>query len=136
MLELGGGGSDFVVVDPADRDAGYREVVLGEDTWWDDADAALFLEWSRDVSEVMCKPVIMWQIPLGNMSLDNTPNHYRDNRVDWFFANMDAVAASHTVALLFGAGEGTQTTPETDGGNLVAKTTAYRATGGGVSICP
>ena len=77
----------------------------------------------------------MWQIPLGNMTLNNTENHYQDNRLDWLFANMDLVAASHTMALLFGAGQGEQTTPETDGGNFIDKTIAYRAAGG-VSMCP
>ncbi|MBN2343255.1 MAG: hypothetical protein JXR45_17305 [Deltaproteobacteria bacterium] len=135
MLELGAGESDFIVTDPADRDAGYYEVVQGTDRWWDDAGAREFLDWNRRVAEAACKPIVMWQIPLGNMDQDNTPNHYQDNRLDWLFANISDVAASHCVALLFGAGEGTQTTPETDGGNFIDQTIAYRASGG-EPLCP
>ncbi|MBN2714456.1 MAG: hypothetical protein JXX14_01300 [Deltaproteobacteria bacterium] len=135
MNALGAATGDFIVTDPSDRDAGYYEQVLGQDRWWDDAGARRFLDWSRDLAETTCLPLVMWQIPLGNMTLNNTENHYQDNRLDWLFANMDLVAASHTIALLFGAGQGEQTTPETDGGNFIDKTIAYRASGG-VSMCP
>jgi hypothetical protein len=47
---------------------------------------------------------------------------------------MGEVAASHGVALLFGAGDGAQTTPETDGGNLIAKMKAYA--GARTAACP
>jgi len=40
------------------------------------------------------------------------------------------VADAHVAALLFGAGWSEQTTPETDGGNLINKTIAYRNSGG------
>jgi len=135
MAALGAGEGDFVVADTADRDAGYYDT-LGRDTWWhDDADAMRFLDWIRDVSEVVCRPAIVWQIPVGNMSLDNTTDHWQDTRVDWLFSHLPAVAEAHVVALLFGAGAGGMTTPETDGGNLVARTAAYREAGG-TPICP
>lgn len=60
---------------------------------------------------------------------------WKDNRVDYFFAHLDEVVDAHIAGLFFGAGAGGMTTPETDGGNLVAKTTAYRAAGG-VKLCP
>jgi hypothetical protein len=59
------------------------------------------------------------------MSLDNTNQHWRDNRVDYFFDHMDQVAASHGAAVLFGAGDGNQTTPETDSGNLISRVSTY-----------
>ncbi|MBU1237681.1 MAG: hypothetical protein KJ634_03585 [Gammaproteobacteria bacterium] len=134
MLELGAGDSDFVATDPSDRDAGYYESI-GRDTWWDDADAVAYLAWSKDLADTVGKPTVMWQIPLGNMTQDNTTNHWQDNRVDWLFAHLADVAAAGIAALLFGAGEGQQTTPETDGGNLVSKTTVnWQA--GGTSLCP
>lgn len=55
--------------------------------------------------------------------------------MDYFFGHMGEVAAAHIVGLFFGAGMGGMTTPETDGGNLVAKTTAYRSAGGS-KLCP
>jgi hypothetical protein len=72
----------------------------------------------------------LWQIPLGNMAQNNTVNHYQDDKVDWFFAHMDQLANAHVAALLFGPGQGEQTTVETDGGNLIRKTIAYHNSGG------
>jgi len=57
------------------------------------------------------------------------------SRLDYFFAHMDEVVAAHVVGLFFGAGMGGMTTSETDGGNLVSKTTAYRGAGG-AKVCP
>lgn len=133
MRELGAGDSDFVATDPSDRDAGYYES-LGRDTWWTDTDAAAYLAWSQQLSEAVGKPTVMWQIPLGNMEQNNTTNHWQDNRVDYLFAHLADVARAGIVALLFGAGEGQQTSPETDGGNLVDRTKAnWQA--GGTSLC-
>jgi hypothetical protein len=133
MLALGAGNGDFVATDPSDRDAGYY-TSLGRDTWWDDAKAARYLAWSKQLADTVGKPTVMWQIPLGNMAQNNTTNHWQDNRVDYLFAHIADVVRSGIVALLFGAGEGQQTTPETDGGNLVARTTAnWQA--GGTSLC-
>ena len=67
--------------------------------------------------------------------MNNTPNHWQDTRVDWLFGHMAAVGSANIAALLFGAGRDDQTTPETDGGNLIAKTTAYRQAGG-ATLCP
>ena len=133
MLELGAGDSDFVVTDPSDRDAGYY-TSIGQDRWWDDTKATAYLAWSKQLADTVGKPTVMWQIPLGNMAQNNTANHWQDNRVDWLFDHIVDVAKSGIVALLFGAGEGQQTTPETDGGNLVGKTTA-NAQAGGTALC-
>ncbi|MDX2677444.1 hypothetical protein [Streptomyces soliscabiei] len=56
--------------------------------------------------------------------------HYKDDKVDWFFAHMDQVANAHVAGLLFGAGWTEQTTVESDGGNLIRKTIAYHNSGG------
>jgi hypothetical protein len=133
MLALGAGDSDFVATDPSDRDAGYY-ASIGRNTWWTDADATAYLAWSKQLADTLGKPTIMWQIPLGNMAQNNTTNHWQDNRVDYLFSHLADVAKAGIVALMFGAGEGQQTTPESDGGNLVAKTKAnYQA--GGTSLC-
>lgn len=140
LTALGAKDGDFIVSDPSDRDAGYYQVTQNRDTWWDDTDAKLpnfrqAFTWTKTLAEAMGMPVIFWQIPVGNMSQGNTKNHYKDNRVDYFFAHMDEVAAAHIVGLFFGAGNGDTTTPESDGGNLVSKVSAYRAAGG-TRICP
>ncbi len=55
-------------------------------------------------------------------------------RFDIFMIHVDEVAASHGAAVLFGAGDGAQTTPETDGGNLVKKVKTYATARAGA--CP
>jgi hypothetical protein len=140
LTALGAKDGDFIVSDPSDRDAGYYQVTQGRKTWWDATNATLpnfhqAFTWTRALAEAMSMPVIYWQIPVGNMSLDNTNLHYQDNRLDYFFTHMDEVAAAHIVGLFFGAGADGPTTPESDGGNFVSKTADYRAAGG-TKLCP
>jgi len=139
LTALGAKDGDFIVTDFSDRDAGYYQSI-GRNTWWDASNATLpsfhqALAWTKAVAEDLALPVIVWQIPVGNMSLDDTTDHWRDTRLDYLFAHMDEVAAAHIAGLFFGAGAGGMTTPETDGGNFVARTTAYRAAGGR-KLCP
>lgn len=129
LVALGAAEGDFLVADMSDRDAGYYQK-QGRSSWWDPTNATLpnfhqAFTWAKSVSDVVKKPIIWWQIPVGNMNQSDTTNHYRDNRVDYLFAHLDEVVASNGIGLFFGAGEGQQTTPETDGGNLVAKVKAY-----------
>ena len=41
------------------------------------------------MAEPAGKPVVLWQVPMGNMAQNNTTNHYQDDKVDWFFAHLD-----------------------------------------------
>lgn len=137
---LGAAGTDFVVVDASDRDAAWYQLVKGQDVWWDATNATLpnfrqAFTWAKALAERVGKPILWWQLPVGNMALGDTTQHYRDNRVDYFLAHPDEVAAAHGFGMAFGAGESAQTTPSTDGGNLVAKTQAYAAAGG-QRLCP
>jgi hypothetical protein len=129
LLALGAADGDFVATDPSDRDAGWYSA-QGRDSWWNDQTFAAYLAWSKTLAETVGKPTVMWQVPLGNAAQDNTINHWQDNRVDYLFSRIDEVADAHVAALLFGAGHHEQTTPETDGGNLVRKTTANWQAGG------
>ncbi len=133
LVACGGDQGDFVVVDASDRDAGYYQSI-GQDSWWDDTDATLpnfaqAFSWSKTLAESVGRPIVWWQLPVGNMSLPDQNNAWKDNRVDYFFAHTAELAASHGAAMAFGAGDGNQTTPESDGGNLVSKTQAYAASG-------
>jgi len=128
LLELGAGEGDFGAADMSDRDAGFYEQ-QGRNSWWDSTNAKLpnfrqAFTWAKAVSDTVGKPIVWWQIPVGNMQGDDTANHYRDNRVDYLFAHLDEVVAANGAGLFFGAGEGQQTNPETDGGNLVARVKA------------
>jgi hypothetical protein len=140
LTELGAKDGDFIVADPSDRDAGFYEKTQSRNTWWDATNATLpnfhqAFAWTKAVTEGLGLPAIYWQIPVGNMSLDDTYLHYKDNRLDYFFVHMDEVAAAHIVGLFFGAGADGPTTPESDGGNFVSKTAAYRSAGG-AKVCP
>ncbi len=134
LLALGAAETDFVTVEASDRDAGFYES-NGESVWWDADNTTLphfqqAFRWVRAVSERMNKPNVWWQLPVGNMNLPNAERRWRDNRVDYFFSHTAELAAAHSAAFLFGAGEGRQTTPETDDGNLLAKVQTYKQAGG------
>jgi hypothetical protein len=129
---LGAQNADFLVADVSDRDAGWyaQPAHGGYNNFWTDQKAAASLGFYKTMAESVGKPVVLWQIPVGNMAQNNTTNHYKDDKVDWFFAHMDQVANAHIAGLLFGAGQQEQTSVETDGGNLIRKTIAYHSSGG------
>jgi hypothetical protein len=140
LKECGGAEADYVVIDPLDRDAAYYQLVRGQNRWWDTTNATLpnftqAFAWAKAIAERVGRPIIWWQIPVGNASGDDTPKHYRDNRVDYLFAHPGDVARAHGAGMFFGAGQGDQTNPGTDNGNLVSKVNAYRASGG-QAPCP
>ncbi len=139
LAACGGDQSDYFVVEASDRDAGYYQSI-GKNTWWDPTNAKLpdfhqDFAWLKALAEAGNKPLVDWQLPVGNMSLPNKTNAWQDNRVDYFFAHPDELAADHVVGFAFGAGAGDQTTPESDGGNLISKVKAY-AQAGGQKLCP
>jgi hypothetical protein len=139
IAECGASQGDFVVVETSDRDAGYYSSI-GQNRWWNDTNTALpnfrqAFAWAKALAEKVGRPLVWWQMPLGNMSLANATDKWRDNRLDYFFAHMNEVAMAHGFAVAYGAGAGGQTTPTTDGGNLIAKTKAYAAAGG-QTACP
>ena len=156
LAACGQSDADFVVVETSDRDAGYYQVVKNQNYWWDATDTTLpdyaqHLTWVKALTEALGTPALYWQTPLGNASQSDVPDHYQDNRVDYFFggnaagvlsgsptmvpAHWSALAAAHVVGVAFGAGAGDQTTPDTDGGYLVSKTKAY-VSAGGQPLCP
>ncbi|MEX3101351.1 MULTISPECIES: RICIN domain-containing protein [unclassified Streptomyces] len=130
--DIGAKKADFLATDVSDRDAGWyaQPAHGGSDHFWNDRKAAASLKFWKTMAESVGKPVVLWQIPVGNMAGNNTPGHFKDDKVDWFFGHMDQVANAHIAGLMFGAGWTEQTTPETDGGNLIRKTIAYRNAGG------
>jgi hypothetical protein len=131
-VKLGAKNADFLVADVSDRDAGWyaQPAHGGSDSFWTAKKAAAVMRFYKTMAEGTGKPIVLWQIPLGNMAQNNTLNHYKDDKVDWLFAHMKQVAAAHIAGLLFGPGQQEQTTVESDGRNLIKKTIAYRKSGG------
>jgi hypothetical protein len=126
-------GADFMVGDVSDRDAAWYDKQAGQRQdwrWWDGTKGAEALAFYKLITEGTGKPLVLWQIPLGNMEQNNTLNHYQDDKVDYLFSHMNEVANAHIAALLFGAGQGEQTSAETDGNNLINKTIQYWQNGG------
>lgn len=138
LLAAGAADGDYIVADMSDRDAEYYES-LGQNRWWDDTNTTLpnftqAFSWSKALAERLGKPVIWWQIPVGNMSLPGGNNQWKDNRLDYLFDHPAEVTASHGVGLFFGAGQGDQTTAESDGGHLISRTNNF-ASQGGQAVC-
>jgi hypothetical protein len=125
---------DVLVGDPLDRDADFYKRTSKQDRWWDASDSApiasksfnRYAEWLRLWNVTSGKRWVLWQIPLGNsnhLNVDNKRNApregYRDNRPEYFFGpNGDAhrrkFASSGVIALLFGKGEGRQSSYTND----------------------
>ncbi len=139
LRRAGAATGDFIVVDPSDRDAGYY-ATQSRNTYWDVTNATLpnfhqAFAWAKALAESLGLPVVWWQIPLGNSGLNDTVNHWKDNRVDYFFGHVDELVKAHSVGMFFGAGRGDQTTPESDSGNFITKSKAFFA-GSAPSPCP
>ena len=67
------------------------------------------------------KRLILWQVPVGNMSLDNTPDHYRDNRAAYLFSHHRDLVDAGVTGVLFGGGLPEMTEVTTDGGFVAAQ---------------
>jgi len=112
---------DFIFNDVSDRDAGYYKYVLHRDNaFWDRDNQALpnFHRWEQYIAAAGAaagKPVLVWQIPIGNQYYDsenNTDGHYQDNRVEYFLSHVDELRQAGIVGLLFGAGNSGSTVNE------------------------
>ncbi|MCC7363017.1 MAG: hypothetical protein IT303_01495 [Dehalococcoidia bacterium] len=108
-----GAGFDVTFAEFADRDAGFYQHVYGDGSrWWDAADFARNVRYLSVFSSQTARPIVMWQIPLGNTKMraqNNTWGHYQDNRVEWLLddpgrANLRAYADAGVDAFLFGGG--------------------------------
>jgi len=129
LVACGANLGDFMVVEVSDRDAGYY-TSIGQNTWLDATDKTLptfsqAFTWAKTISETVGKPLVWWQLPVGNMTLANTWNVWRDNTLDYFFDHPDRVVSTHAVGMAFGAGTDGMTTPESDNGHLIQRTKTY-----------
>jgi hypothetical protein len=139
LRECGAADGDFVVVEMSDRDAGWYQLgaPAGQrrNAWWDATNATLpsfhqDFTWARALAESVGKPLLWWQVPLGNMGQNDTAGHWKDNRVQYFFDHSAELAQAHGFGIAFGPGADAQTTPSTDGSYLVDRTRAHAAAGG------
>lgn len=101
---------DLVVNDVSNKDAGYYKYVLGKPRFWDQDNTVFpnFHRWEDYVKAVTTaagKKAVVWQVPIGNQlyaSVNNTPGHYQDNRVEYFFNHVAELKAAGIVGAMFG----------------------------------
>ncbi len=93
---------DILFNDVLDRDAGQYQALYGSNRWWDRLNVSYpnFHRWEQYVSAVVSssggKPVLLWQVPVGNQYFDtenNTNGHYQDNRAEYIFGHMSELRA-------------------------------------------
>jgi hypothetical protein len=122
---------DIAFEDFSDRDAGYYEKVQGNPkTWFTAADFHRHLLYGATFVKLTGLRMVAWQIPLGNLQLDDTPGHYRDNRAQWLLgasdrAHLKAYVAAGYAGFLFGGGASGTTSATTDGGYFFSRVRAY-----------
>jgi hypothetical protein len=113
---------ELVFNDVLDRDSGFYQSVYGNSgTAWSAEDFRRHDSYIAGFTRRTDTPVALWQLPLGNTTLNNTWDHYRDNRVQWWLADatgahLRATASAGVIGLLFGGGAAGTTSAETDGG--------------------
>ena len=115
---------DIVFGEFSDRDSGFKEHQYGmshADAWWTASDFARHVRFLGRFHELVGRPIFLWQIPLGNTTLPDTWDRYRDNRPQWLLgkgsaAHRRAYFHAGVRALLFGGGADGTTSEKTDGG--------------------
>jgi hypothetical protein len=124
---MGGQQADLLFVEWSDRDAGS-----GLRPWWDDTDLNLprptrAILWENALSAQTGKRLVLWQVPVGNMALDDTCGRYRDNRAAYLFNHPRDLFDAGVIAVLFGGGAECMTSVTTDGGFVAAQGAAAYA---------
>jgi hypothetical protein len=128
MGVMGGAEADLYFVEWSDRDSGcdHPTECNPPRPWWDISNRTLprpsrAVLWANALSAASGKRLILWQVPSGNMGLDDTCQHYRDNRPDYAFSHPRDLAEAGIIATLFGGGAGCSTQSNTDGGFIQAQ---------------
>ena len=145
LRAVGADDTDFVAVETLDRDAGFWETNGGGPScsvtdgsrgpvYWDATNASLpnfaqHLRWVGALTDELQLPALWWQTPLGVPSdtCGGTDEHYRDNRVRYFFDHVDELIDAGGAGATFGTGAGQQTHVGSDGGQFKAAATGYAA---------
>jgi hypothetical protein len=113
---------NLVFNDITNRDAGYyRTVLANPNTAWGPEDFHRHDVYIAGFTRRTHIPVVLWQLPLGNTTLDETTGRYTDNRLQWWFddstgQHLKATREAGVIGLLFGGGGPGTTSAQTDGG--------------------
>jgi hypothetical protein len=113
---------DLVFNDVTDRDADfYKDIVGNPHTWWGPADFVRHDRYIAGFTRRTHTAVVLWQLPVGDTQENDTWDHFRDDRLQWWLgaksaAHLRATRDAGVIGLLFGAGADGNTTPQSDGG--------------------
>jgi hypothetical protein len=124
---------DLVFTDVADRDAGFYQRVEGNARrWWGPTQFRRENQYLRAFTSQTHAPVVLWQLPLGNTTLNDTWRRYRDNRVQWWLGadrrpHLRATRDAGVVGMMFGGGGDGTTSADTDGGLFYRVAGRYEA---------
>jgi hypothetical protein len=124
---------DLVFNDVTDRDAGYYQYVESNPhTWWNAASFKRLDVYLSGFTRRTRTPVVLWQLPLGDTHLNDTWDHYRDNRLQWWFGDdsrghLRATRNAGVIGFLFGGGATGTTSDQTDGGFFYRLARRYEA---------
>jgi len=115
---------DVLFNDVDDHDAGWWEAQGSNNAsfthWWDTGNLrfpnfARYLSWVAELHVRTGRPQVAWQVPVGNqyyLTMNNTCSHYQDNVAQYFIGHASDLYNAGLIAVLFGAGNGCQTTNE------------------------
>ncbi len=115
---------DLVFNDVDDHDAGWWEAQGADNQWfshwWDPTNTRFpnfsrYVAWVAELHARTARPEVAWQVPIGNqyyLTMNNTCGHYQDNIAAYFISHAADLYQAGLVAVLFGAGNGCQTTNE------------------------
>ncbi|HEX8053764.1 MAG TPA: hypothetical protein VF517_12295 [Thermoleophilaceae bacterium] len=128
---------DITFTDWSDRDAGFKERILGRthaDAWFTPGDYTRWRYFMSAYSRKTGQRIVVWQIPLGNTALDDSWGRYRDRHVQWLIgagygSRLKAMRSAGVSALLFGGGADGTTSAKTDGGYFRKRARTYYRTG-------
>jgi hypothetical protein len=104
---------DIAFEDFSDRDSGFYAKIRGNPKlWFTPADFHRHLLYGQTFVKLAHVRMVAWQIPLGNTkmrALDNTWDHFQDNRVEWLLddatrAHLRAYVAAGYSGFMFGRG--------------------------------
>jgi hypothetical protein len=124
---------DLIFNDVTDRDAGFYRVIEGNPrTAWGPADFHHHDAYIAGFVRRVRVPVVLWQLPLGDSFLNDTWDHFRDNRLQWWLGSgargrmhLRATERAGVIGLLFGGGADGTTSATTDGGLFYRLASAY-----------
>jgi hypothetical protein len=145
LRSVGADDTDFVTVETLDRDAGFWETNGGGATcsitggsrgavYWDETGATLpnfdqHLRWVKALTTELQRPALEWQTPMGlpSTTCGGSDQHWRDDRVHYFFGHVAGLVDAGVAGMTFGTGAGGQTNLGTDGNQLKTAAQAYMA---------